>query len=148
MYMYMYVHCNMYVRWKYMYIYMSHALCRDGCSTSGEIKIPLWIEPNGALLVSSKTLHQGICNYNIVGLRRNISPGLDTVSVENIANYFRRARNYMFGYLLGHKAGIALETLIKNIQKTLNHTGTSLILISNLGLNCSFIPAFVVNIIL
>ena len=65
----------------------------------------------------AKRYTRAYCNYNIVGLRRNISPGLDSVSVENIRNYFRRARNYMYGYLLGHKAGIALEKLIQKYSK-------------------------------
>lgn len=40
-------------------------------------------------------------NYNITRLRKNTPTGLDSVSNENITNYFRRARNYMYGYLLG-----------------------------------------------
>ena len=40
-------------------------------------------------------------------------PALDSVAPENIQNYFRNAKNYMFGYLLGHVAGLDLEKLIK-----------------------------------
>lgn len=65
----------------------------------------------------AKRYTRAYCSYNIVGLRRNVSPGLDSVSVNNIQNYFRRARNYMYGYLLGHKAGIQLEDLIKKYSK-------------------------------
>ena len=57
------------------------------------------------------------CNYNITGLRRNIPEGLDKVSVENIDNYIRRVRIYMFGYLLGHQAGVKLEELVKKFSK-------------------------------
>ena len=60
----------------------------------------------------AKRYTRAYCNYNIVGLRRNVSPALNSVSTENITNYFRRGRNYMCGYLLGHKAGITLEELI------------------------------------
>ena len=57
------------------------------------------------------------CNYNITGLRRNIPEGLDKVSVENIYNYVCHVRVYMFGYLLGHQAGVKLEELMKKISK-------------------------------
>ena len=56
-------------------------------------------------------------NYSITGLRRNIPEAFDTVSVENIQNYFRRVRDYMYGYLLGHKAGIQLEEMVKKFSK-------------------------------
>ena len=65
----------------------------------------------------AKRYTRAYCNYNINGLRRNVVPALDSISVENIQNYFRRARNYMYGYLLGHKAGIQLEKLIQKYSK-------------------------------
>lgn len=65
----------------------------------------------------SKRYTRAYCNYNITGLRRNIPRGLDSVSVENIQNYFRRVRDYMCGYLLGHQAGIELEKLVKTYSK-------------------------------
>ena len=65
----------------------------------------------------AKHYTRAYCNYNIVGLRRNVRPGLDSVSTTNTQNYFRRARNYMYGYLMGHQAGIALEKLIKKYSK-------------------------------
>ena len=60
---------------------------------------------------------RAFCTYNIVGLRQNVMPALDSVSNENIKNYFRRAKNYMFGYMLGHSAGLDLEKLIKKYSK-------------------------------
>ena len=65
----------------------------------------------------AKRYTRAYCSYNIVGLRRNVGPGLDSVSTTNIQNYFRRARNYMYGYLMGHQAGVALEKLISNYSK-------------------------------
>ena len=65
----------------------------------------------------AKRYTRAYCTYNIIGLRRNVVPGLDSVQVVNIQNYFRRVRNYMFGYLLGHQAGISLEKLIKKYSK-------------------------------
>ena len=41
----------------------------------------------------AKRYTRAYCNYNIVGLRCNVGPGLDSVSTENIQNYFRLARN-------------------------------------------------------
>ena len=66
----------------------------------------------------SKRYTRAYCNYNITGLRRNICPALDSVSQENISNYFRHAKNYMYGYLLGHKAGLELEQLVSKYSKT------------------------------
>ena len=56
----------------------------------------------------------------ITGLWRNIPTGLEhTVSVENIRNYFSHIKDYtiMFGYLLGHKAAVELEKLVKTYSK-------------------------------
>ena len=65
----------------------------------------------------AKRYTRAYCNYNISGLRRNITPALDSVSSENISNYFRHAKNYMYGYLLGHKAGVELEQLVRKYSK-------------------------------
>lgn len=65
----------------------------------------------------AKRYTRAYCNYSITGLRRNIPESFDTISVENIQNYFRQARQYMYGYLLGHQAGIELEQLVKNFSK-------------------------------
>lgn len=65
----------------------------------------------------AKRYTRAYCNYNIVGLRRNVMPALDSVSQENIKNYFRRAKNYLFAYMLGHSAGLELEKLINRYSK-------------------------------
>ena len=65
----------------------------------------------------AKRYTRAYCNYNITGLRQNIYPALDSVSSETITNYFRRAKNYMYGYLLGHQAGLTLEQLVTNYSK-------------------------------
>ena len=36
---------------------------------------------------------------------------------ENIDNYICRVRVYIFGYLLGHQAGVKLEELVKKFSK-------------------------------
>ena len=56
-------------------------------------------------------------NYTIPNLRKNIPLGLDTVTLENIKNYFRKARQYMFCYTEGLAAGPELEKQIKKYKK-------------------------------
>ena len=53
-------------------------------------------------------------NHTIPNLCKNIPLALDTVTLENIKNYFRKARQYMFGYIEGLAAGPELEKQIKN----------------------------------
>ena len=68
----------------------------------------------------SKWHTHAYCNYSITGLRRNIQASFDSISVEDIRNYFRQARQYMYGYLLGQNAGIELEKLVKTYSKQFN----------------------------
>ena len=75
------------------------------------------VNPIERCWAQAKRYTRAYCNYNIVGLRRNVMPALDSVAPENIQNYFRNAKNYMFGYLLGHVAGLDLEKLIKRYSK-------------------------------
>ena len=65
----------------------------------------------------AKRYTQAYCNYSITGLRRNIPESFNAILIENIRNYFRQTRQYMYGYLLGHQAGIELEKLVKNFSK-------------------------------
>ena len=44
---------------------------------------------------------------------------LDNVSLENIQNYFRHIRDYMYGYLLGHQAGLQLEEPVKKLLQAI-----------------------------
>jgi len=44
-------------------------------------------------------------NYTIQKLRTNVPVALDSVTVENITNYFRKVRRYMFAYLKGITGG-------------------------------------------
>lgn len=53
------------------------------------------------------------CNYTLQGRRRTVPQGLDRVTVENIRKFFRKTRDYMFGYLKGLEAGNTLETQVK-----------------------------------
>ena len=62
-------------------------------------------------------------NYIIQRLRTNISLALDSVTTENIQNYFRKVRHYMFAYLQGFAGGTELEKEVKRIKKYINHIG-------------------------
>lgn len=61
----------------------------------------------------AKRYSRAHCNYSIVSLRKVIVPSLDFVTLDNMQKYFRKARDYMFAYFEGFKAGPALETKIK-----------------------------------
>ena len=46
-----------------------------------------------------------------------MSQGLDSITIDNIRNYFRKARNYMLAYLEGYAGGKELEDQIKRYKK-------------------------------
>ena len=56
-------------------------------------------------------------NYTIQQLRITVPQGLDSITIDNIRNYFRKARNYMFAYLEGYVGGKDLENQIKRYKK-------------------------------
>ena len=56
-------------------------------------------------------------NYTIQHLRFMVTDGLDSVIVENIMNYFREARNYLFAYMEGTAGGNELEDKMKKYKK-------------------------------
>ena len=69
----------------------------------------------------SKRYTRAYCDYTIRSLRRSIPLGLESVTKENIANYVRRCRNYMFAYLEGSAVGHELEDRIK-FYKSVSYT--------------------------
>ena len=73
-------------------------------------------------MVTEQAIHEGThCDYTIASLQRNIPLALQNVSAENIANYVRRCRNYMFAYLEGSAVGVELEEKIKH-YKSVSYT--------------------------
>jgi len=56
-------------------------------------------------------------NYTIKKLRTNVPVALDSVTVENITNYFRKVRHYMFAYLQGIAGVSGLENEVKKMKK-------------------------------
>ena len=55
-------------------------------------------------------------NFTIPGLRNIIEPGLDSVSVDLIRKYFRKAREYERAYREGHQAGMEVEMALKQYK--------------------------------
>ena len=45
--------------------------------------------------------HARNCNYTFEGLKRTISPALESVSLDTIRKYFRKSRDYMHAYREG-----------------------------------------------
>ena len=56
-------------------------------------------------------------NYTIQRLRTNVPIALDMITTENIQNYYRKVRHYMFAYLQGYVGGSELEKQVKKMKK-------------------------------
>ena len=65
----------------------------------------------------AKRYTRAYANYTFPGLRKNIPLGLNSVTIENIRNYFRKTRQYMFAYVEGFAAGPEMEKQIKKYKK-------------------------------
>ena len=52
----------------------------------------------------SKRYTRAYCNYTIMGLRKTIPKALESITLDNIRNYFDRVKRYMYGYLEGLQA--------------------------------------------
>jgi len=44
-------------------------------------------------------------------------PALDSITMENLQNHFRKVRHYMFAYLEGVAGGSDLEKLVRELQE-------------------------------
>ena len=71
------------------------------------------LNPIERVWAQSKVYTKSHCKYTFPSLRNTIPVGLDSVSLENIRNYHRKARDYMFAYFQGFVAGPKLEEQIK-----------------------------------
>ena len=67
----------------------------------------------------SKRYTKAYLKYMIQSLRVNVPRGLDSITIENICNYFCKAREYMFAYLDGVLAGSELESRVKMYKQTI-----------------------------
>ena len=75
------------------------------------------LNPIERVWAQAKRYTRAYCDYSIVGLRRNVPLALDTVTLENISNHYRKVRHYMFGYLQGLTGGSELEKQVKYMKK-------------------------------
>lgn len=74
------------------------------------------LNPIERVWAQAKRYTKAYCKYNIRSLRTIIIPALETVTVENIKNYFRKSRHYMFAYIEGLAGGCDLENLVKQYK--------------------------------
>ena len=65
----------------------------------------------------AKRYTRAYTNYTFPGLWKNIPLALGLVSKENIQNYFRKVRHYMFAYVEGFKAGPDMDKQLKKYKK-------------------------------
>ena len=63
------------------------------------------INPIERVWAQSKRYTKAYCKYTLPSLRSTVPLGLDSVTIENIQNFHRKCRHYMFAYLEGHMAG-------------------------------------------
>ena len=71
------------------------------------------LNPIERVWAQSKVYTKAPCKYTFPSLWLTIPIGLDTVTVDNIKNYHRKARHYMFAYFQGFVAGPKLEDQVK-----------------------------------
>ena len=62
---------------------------------------------------SIKVYARAHTNFTLVKMRQLLDPALDSVTVDLIRKYFRKARDYERAYREGHKAGKAVEGAVK-----------------------------------
>lgn len=74
------------------------------------------INPIECVWAQSKCYTKAYCKYTLVALRETIPQGLDSVTLDQIKNFHRKCRNYMFAYFEGH---VALEKQIKKYKKAI-----------------------------
>lgn len=77
------------------------------------------LNPIERVWAQSKRYTKAFSKYNIHSLRVNIPKSFKTITPENIRNYIRKAKEYMFAYLEGIEAGSELEKTVKMYKKTI-----------------------------
>ena len=76
------------------------------------------LNPIERVWAQAKKYSKAYCNNSIRSLRNTIHPALDSVTLENVQNHFRKVRHYMFAYL-GVPGGSNLEKLVKDYKKAI-----------------------------
>ena len=80
------------------------------------------LNPIERVWAQAKWFSRAHCKYTLQSLRTVINPALDSVTLENTCNHFRKVRHYMFAYLEGLPGGSDLEKLVKNTKLKLSLT--------------------------
>ena len=75
------------------------------------------INPIERVWAQSKRYTKAYCKYTLLSLRKNIPLALESVTLDNIQNFHRKCRHYMYAYLEGHVAGGKLEDQVKKYKK-------------------------------
>ena len=74
------------------------------------------LNPIERVWAQSKQYTKAYCKYTLPSLRNNVPLGLDSVNVENVRNFHRKCRQYMYAYFEGHVAGSKLEEQVKKYK--------------------------------
>ena len=77
------------------------------------------LNPIERVWAQAKRYTKAYCKYSLPSLRNMIIPAIDTVTLDNIQNYFRKSRHYMFAYLEGIPGGSDLEKQVKEYKKNI-----------------------------
>ena len=77
------------------------------------------LNPIERVWAQAKRYTKAYCKYNTQSLRNNVVPALDSVTMDNFCNHFRKVRHYMFAYLEGVPGGSDLEKLVKDYKKVI-----------------------------
>ncbi len=67
------------------------------------------LNPIERVWAQAKRYTKAYCKYSIVSLRNTVIPALESVTMENIQNHFRKVRHYMFAYLEGLPEDVTLR---------------------------------------
>ena len=95
-----------------------HFLRREGHGCIFLPKFHYELNPIKRCWAQAKRYTRANTNYSIQRLRHTVPDGLDSVSVDNIRNYFIKCRNYMFAYLEDYNGGRELEAQVEKYKKT------------------------------
>lgn len=76
------------------------------------------LNPIERVWAQTKRYTRGHCNYSLQSLCKNIPNAFESVSIENIQNYYRKVKHYMFCYLEGLTPGSELDERLKKYKKT------------------------------
>ena len=77
------------------------------------------LNPIERVWAQAKRYARAYCKYSIKSLRKTVMPAVDSITLENIHNHFRKVRHYMYAYLEGVPGGSDLEKLVKHSKKTI-----------------------------